>query len=102
MCGISNKNLFIVADDDQVIYGWNGASHKRITEFREEYNAELIQLNQNFRCPAEVITAANKLISHNSSRTASKKPFPSSLKTFMQAFIILPVSSSYFLPHLST
>jgi DNA helicase-2/ATP-dependent DNA helicase PcrA len=77
MCGMSNTNLFIVADDDQVIYGWNGASHKRITEFREEYNAELIQLNQNFRCPAEVITAANKLISHNSSRTASKKPLES-------------------------
>lgn len=74
MCGAKNKNLFIVADDDQVIYGWNGASHKRITEFREDYNAELIQLNQNFRCPKEVISAANKLIAHNSSRTASKKP----------------------------
>lgn len=77
MCGAKNNNLFIVADDDQVIYGWNGASHKRITEFREDYNAELIQLNQNFRCPKEVILAANKLIAHNSSRTVSKKPLES-------------------------
>lgn len=77
MCGTKNNNLFIVADDDQVIYGWNGASHKRITEFREDYNAELIQLNQNFRCPKEVILAANKLIAHNSSRTVSKKPLES-------------------------
>lgn len=77
MCGTKNNNLFIVADDDQVIYGWNGASHKRITEFRENYNAELIQLNQNFRCPKEVILAANKLIAHNSSRTVSKKPLES-------------------------
>lgn len=77
MCGDKNNNLFIVADDDQVIYGWNGASHKRITEFREDYNAELIQLNQNFRCPKEVILAANKLIAHNSSRTVSKKPLES-------------------------
>lgn len=77
MCGTKNNNLFIVADDDQVIYGWNGASHKRITEFREDYNAELIQLNQNFRCPKEVILAANKLIAHNSSRTVSKKSLES-------------------------
>lgn len=77
MCGVNNNNLFIVADDDQVIYGWNGASHKRIAEFREDYNAELIQLNQNFRCPKEVICAANKLIAHNSSRTVSKKPLES-------------------------
>lgn len=77
MCGVKNNNLFIVADDDQVIYGWNGASHKRIAEFKEDYNAELIQLNQNFRCPKEVICAANKLIAHNSSRTASKKPLES-------------------------
>ena len=77
MCGAKNNNLFIVADDDQVIYGWNGASHKRITEFRADYNAELIQLNQNFRCPKEVILAANKLIAHNSSRTVSKKPLES-------------------------
>lgn len=77
MCGTKNNNLFIVADDDQVIYGWNGASHKRITEFREDYNAELIQLNQNFRCPKEVILAANRLIAHNSSRTVSKKPLES-------------------------
>ena len=77
MCGAKNNNLFIGADDDQVIYGWNGASHKRITEFREDYNAELIQLNQNFRCPKEVILAANKLIAHNSSRTVSKKPLES-------------------------
>ena len=92
MCGTKNNNLFIVADDDQVIYGWNGASHKRITEFREDYNAELIQLNQNFRCPKEVILAANKLIAHNSSRTVSKKPLelmkvlPEENHVFMNSF----------------
>lgn len=74
LAGNKNNNLFIVADDDQVIYGWNGASHKRINEFKEEYEAELIQLNQNFRCPPEVIKLANNLISHNSGRTTGKKP----------------------------
>lgn len=74
MCGAINKNIFIVADDDQVIYGWNGADHRRISQFKEMYGAELIQLNQNFRCPNEVIAAANKLISHNSGREKNKKP----------------------------
>lgn len=74
MCGQSNNNIFIVADDDQVIYGWNGADHKRITEFKNSFNAELIQLNQNFRCPMEVIGMANRLIAHNSGRTVGKKP----------------------------
>ena len=80
LAGDKNKNLFIVADDDQVIYGWNGASHKRINEFKEDYKAELIQLNQNFRCPPEVIKLANHLISHNSGRTTGKKPLESMKK----------------------
>lgn len=74
MCGNTNNNIFIVADDDQVIYGWNGADHRRIAEFKDEYEAELIQLNQNFRCPREVIQAANNLIAHNSGRESTKKP----------------------------
>lgn len=74
LCGNKNKNLFIVADDDQVIYGWNGASHERLEDFRVDFDAELIQLYQNFRCPVEVVELANKLISHNQNRTANKKP----------------------------
>ena len=74
MCGNINNNIFIVADDDQVIYGWNGADHRRISQFKEMFGAELIQLNQNFRCPKEVIEAANHLIAHNSGREKNKKP----------------------------
>ena len=74
MCGNENRNIFIVADDDQVIYGWNGADHRRISQFKESFGAELIQLNKNFRCPKEVIAAANNLIAHNSGREKDKKP----------------------------
>ncbi len=74
MCGSVNNNIFIVADDDQVIYGWNGADHRRISQFKEKFGAELIQLNQNFRCPKEVIESANRLIAHNSGREKNKKP----------------------------
>lgn len=81
LCGEKHKNVFVVADDDQVIYGWNGASHKRLTEYRVDFNAELIQLYQNFRCPSEVVGLANKLIQHNSGRTENKKPLEA-MKTF--------------------
>lgn len=74
MCGSINNNIFVVADDDQVIYGWNGADHRRIAQFKEVFGAELIQLNQNFRCPKEVIESANRLIAHNSGREKNKKP----------------------------
>ena len=74
MCGSVNNNIFIVADDDQVIYGWNGADYRRISQFKEMFGAELIQLNQNFRCPKEVIESANRLIAHNSGREKNKKP----------------------------
>lgn len=74
LCADKHKNIFVVADDDQVIYGWNGASHKRLAEYRADFDAELIQLYQNFRCPSEVVGLANKLIKNNSGRTENKKP----------------------------
>lgn len=66
------RNVFVVADDDQIIYQWNGASHQRIQEFVENFNPQLIQLPVNYRCPPEVVQIANKLISHNFRRTPNK------------------------------
>ncbi|MEW4309471.1 ATP-dependent helicase [Rossellomorea marisflavi] len=68
------RNVFIVADDDQLIYQWNGASNKRIHEFKEDYEADIIQLPDNFRCPSNVVTLANNLIAHNKGRLDNKKP----------------------------
>lgn len=69
-----HKNVFIVADDDQLIYQWNGASHKRIHEFKEDFGADIIQLPDNFRCPPGVVNLANNLIAHNKGRLNSKEP----------------------------
>lgn len=74
LTGDLHKNLFIVADDDQVIYQWNGASHKRIENFREDYSPHVIQLPINYRCPPEIVELANVLIRHNFLRTPNKKP----------------------------
>lgn len=78
LTGNEYKNVFVVADDDQIIYQWNGASHKRIQEFTEDYAPELLQLPVNYRCPPEVVDIANKLISHNFRRTPNKAALESS------------------------
>lgn len=74
LIGEKPANLFVVADDDQVIYQWNGASPQRLTAVRDDYEAAVLQLPQTYRCPAEVVALANKLIGHNSSRSSEKLP----------------------------
>jgi DNA helicase-2/ATP-dependent DNA helicase PcrA len=73
------KNVFAVADDDQIIYQWAGASYQQIVQFREHFAPGLIQLVENRRCPAPIVQAANNLISHNSDRTPGKEPLVSTL-----------------------
>ena len=74
LAGDQHRNFFVVADDDQIIYQWNGASHKRIEQFVRDFVPKVIQLPMNYRCPAEVVALANNLIEHNFLRTQSKKP----------------------------
>jgi DNA helicase-2/ATP-dependent DNA helicase PcrA len=74
LTGEQHRNLFVIADDDQIIYQWNGASHKRLQEFLEDYEPQIIQLPTNYRCPPEVVELANHLIRYNFLRTADKKP----------------------------
>jgi DNA helicase-2/ATP-dependent DNA helicase PcrA len=74
LTGEHHRNLFVIADDDQIIYQWNGASHKRLQDFLRDYEPQIVQLPTNYRCPPEVVELANNLIRHNFLRTADKKP----------------------------
>lgn len=74
LVGDQNQNLFVVADDDQIIYQWNGASHERLKELLKYCSPMVIQLPMNYRCPPEIVALANNLIHHNFLRTADKKP----------------------------
>lgn len=69
-----DANVFIVGDDDQVIYQWNGASPTRVRELEQHYDLTTIQLPENYRCPPEVVALANALIVHNGERSVDKKP----------------------------
>lgn len=75
--GSGTPNVFVVADDDQIIYQWNGASHQRLEQLTSDLNPHLIQLPMNYRCPAEIVALANSLIQHNLFRTSGKKPLES-------------------------
>lgn len=67
-------NLFVVADDDQIIFQWNGADPKRLAALKSDYDPEVIQLPDNFRCPKPIVELANRLIQHNNTRLKGKKP----------------------------
>ncbi len=79
LAGDEFKNVFAVADDDQIIYQWAGASYQQIAAFREQFSPVLMQLVENRRCPPEIVQAANNLITHNSDRTPGKLPLVSTL-----------------------
>lgn len=72
-----DANLFVVADDDQALYQWNGANPARLRELQADYQMKVVQLPECYRCPASVVQLANNLIRQNLDRTADKKPLSS-------------------------
>jgi len=66
--------LLAVGDDDQNIYAFRGASIDYIRRFREDYDAELHELVENYRSTGHIIAAANALIAHNRDRMKTDRP----------------------------
>jgi len=64
-----SKSLFVVGDDDQAIYAFRGATPEVMINFHRHFQgARTVLLDENFRCPTNVISMANAGISNNKVR----------------------------------
>jgi len=73
LLGEKHRNIMVVGDDDQSIYGWRGADVSLILRFSSDYpDAAVVTLDQNYRSTKRILNTAYQVVRNNRSRAEKK------------------------------
>lgn len=77
LCGNEHRNVLMVADRNQSIYGFTGAGPKYVDRFVKDFGAQQLPLSKNFRSAERIVAAANDLAKHFSGSEVKSSPMSS-------------------------
>ena len=92
-----HKNLFMVGDEDQSIYGFRAAYPQALLSFEKNYtNAKVLLMEENYRSNANIVEAADKFIQRNTLR--HEKHIPSDHRNPYSFAPLMPYNIPYIFP----
>lgn len=77
-------NVFIVGDDDQSVYEFQGARLRNLVDFQRQYQPEIVVLVRNYRSGQNLLDASGEVVGHNALRAIRQLPTPLEKKLLAQ------------------